>query len=427
MENSNSLGSVFGVSRKIPKTYVERSSVDDRFINDLTRYKHIVIHGSSKQGKTCLRKYHLNESDYEVIQCTRNTSKEDIYGTLLKFADIGISDVKTTKNEKGNKVKVTLGAEGAIPFVAKLKGGTDLETENRISSEKETRSFNLDITNPNDICKALKLANFNKYIVLEDFHYLPNGIQESLSYDLKAFHDNSDYIFIIIGVWLESNKLILFNGDLSGRINAITADDWSKKDLIKIISDGESLLNIKINNNAVEEIVKCCYGNVGLFQELVYRLCEEYKIWNTQEELKSIGTPIEVHAVLDLISREDAPRYINFIRSFCDETKKSELNITKWLMKYIVTRDKKKLSKVIHLDDVYHYLRKHHPYGFKITRGAITQIFSRVDKIQNKYKIQPIILEHSQRMLRVMDVNFMVFLSTHYSQEINEMLGEEST
>ena len=53
------LANVYGTSREIPETYTERIGIDDRFLNDITRDKHIVIHGSSKQGKTCLRRYHL--------------------------------------------------------------------------------------------------------------------------------------------------------------------------------------------------------------------------------------------------------------------------------------------------------------------------------------------------------------------------------
>jgi hypothetical protein len=52
----NKTADVFGVSRELPLTYVEREHVDDKLLDNLTRDKHIIIYGSSKQGKTCLRK-----------------------------------------------------------------------------------------------------------------------------------------------------------------------------------------------------------------------------------------------------------------------------------------------------------------------------------------------------------------------------------
>jgi hypothetical protein len=68
LENSHKLSSVFGTSRDVPETYITRDGIDDRFLNDITRDKHLVIHGSSKQGKTCLRKYHLSPEDFIVVQ-----------------------------------------------------------------------------------------------------------------------------------------------------------------------------------------------------------------------------------------------------------------------------------------------------------------------------------------------------------------------
>jgi hypothetical protein len=51
------LNEVFGVGVAVPKyTYVNRSGLDEKFKYLLSAERHIVIHGSSKQGKTILRK-----------------------------------------------------------------------------------------------------------------------------------------------------------------------------------------------------------------------------------------------------------------------------------------------------------------------------------------------------------------------------------
>ena len=68
------LNDVFGVGREIPLNYVERSSVDGAFIGSLGRDKHVVIYGSSKQGKTTLRKYCLRDNDYIVISCSNKVT-----------------------------------------------------------------------------------------------------------------------------------------------------------------------------------------------------------------------------------------------------------------------------------------------------------------------------------------------------------------
>lgn len=53
------MNEVFGVSRDLPLNYVERDKVDNKLFLALAQNHHIVIHGSSKQGKTCLRKWNI--------------------------------------------------------------------------------------------------------------------------------------------------------------------------------------------------------------------------------------------------------------------------------------------------------------------------------------------------------------------------------
>ena len=64
------LDDVFGVARDLPKNYVVRDSVDQQLVDALARDQHIVIYGSSKQGKTCLRKYNLQPHEYVIVTCS---------------------------------------------------------------------------------------------------------------------------------------------------------------------------------------------------------------------------------------------------------------------------------------------------------------------------------------------------------------------
>ena len=114
MAGVKKLTEVYGTSRAIPLTYTVREHVDHRFLNDLTRDKHIVVHGSSKQGKTCLRKHHLSDDDYVVVQCTRDAAKASFYEMILKTAGIH-SSVTEEKTVKGSlKVNVKITGEGGI-------------------------------------------------------------------------------------------------------------------------------------------------------------------------------------------------------------------------------------------------------------------------------------------------------------------------
>jgi hypothetical protein len=168
-------GDVFGIPRDLPLNYVSRKAVDNRFIESLTQDKHLVIYGSSKQGKTCLRKHCLEESDYITVHCSNKWSLAELHSNILKRAgyDIALSSKQTVGGRK--KVKATFGA--------KLFGvgiGTEGEKESNQSGETTTAELELDVEDVNDVIASLKKIKFDKFIVLEDFHYLPTLVGTSL-------------------------------------------------------------------------------------------------------------------------------------------------------------------------------------------------------------------------------------------------------
>ncbi|MGD1080328.1 MAG: hypothetical protein ABR881_18560 [Candidatus Sulfotelmatobacter sp.] len=197
---------VYGISRDVPLNYTTRPNVDEKFINNLTREKHIVVYGSSKQGKTCLRKHCLSESDYIHVQCSNKWTLEEIHANVLKRAGFKVeqSEKKTTSGK--NKIVASIGA--TIFGIGSTVGG---EKEASTTEEKTTTALELDPSDVNDVIAALESIKFNKYIVLEDFHYLPLETQKDFAVALKAFHEASKLCFIVIGVWLEENRLLVLD------------------------------------------------------------------------------------------------------------------------------------------------------------------------------------------------------------------------
>ena len=84
--------------------------MDEKFVDNLTRERHIVVYGSSKQGKTCLRKHCLKESDYIHVQCSNQWTLADIHANVLKRAGFKVeqSEKKTTSGK--NKIVASIGA-----------------------------------------------------------------------------------------------------------------------------------------------------------------------------------------------------------------------------------------------------------------------------------------------------------------------------
>jgi hypothetical protein len=172
---------VFGIVRDVPLNYVARDAVDQKFIDDLSLDKHIVIYGSSKQGKTCLRKHSLFDDDYIVVQCSNRWGLADILTNVLKSAGFEVTQSETKAASGRNKIMASV--------AAKLWGtGLDAgaETESTNTTETTTAPLELDPADVNDIITALRTTGFSKYIVIEDFHYLSVETQKDFAVALKG-------------------------------------------------------------------------------------------------------------------------------------------------------------------------------------------------------------------------------------------------
>jgi AAA+ ATPase superfamily predicted ATPase len=112
--------SVYGISRELPLNYVERKEVDQKLVDNLTKDKHIVIYGSSKQGKTSLRKHCLSQDDYILIQCSNRWGLIDIHSAILK----GVGYQITQSVKKPLLVQISLRHlwKQALLFLMWLKG-----------------------------------------------------------------------------------------------------------------------------------------------------------------------------------------------------------------------------------------------------------------------------------------------------------------
>lgn len=425
MEKINKLSDVFGNSRNIPLTYQTRVEVDDRFVNDLTREKHVVLHGGSKQGKTCLRKHHLDERETIVIQCTRDTTKAGLYEMILKKAEIEyeVTNSKTTKGS--NKVAVKVSGKGKIPFIAESGGEAGYEGLKESTDTKNYKNFEIDIEDPNDIVRVLLEDGFKKYIVIEDFHYLSEELQMLFAFDLKVFHETSPYVFIIIGVWMESDRLTVYNGDLTGRITNINVDVWSGDNLKQVIDNGKPLLNINFPIEVENLIVNLSQDNVGLLQEICYRLCEKYEIWQTQKDNKIIGTESDVKELAKKIADDQSSRYRNFIIKFSEGLSVTELEMYKWIIYAVLNSSSDDLRKGVSAAKLFNIIKPKHPKKDTLQLNNLNQALERVQTVQAKHKLQPLILDFSNGDLFVVDANFLVYISTQEKDELLKLLNIE--
>lgn len=396
---------VFGISRDLPLNYVTRQDVDVSLIESLTRDKHLVIYGSSKQGKTSLRKHCLQENDYIVVQCSNKWSLAELHAAILKQA--GYEVIQST-------TRTVTGKNRILAKLAATVWGSGMEVEGEKEDERSSsvtkQSLELDPEDVNDIIRALN--GFKKILVLEDFHYLSIDTQKDFSVALKAFHEKSDLCFMIVGVWLEEGRLTVYNGDLTGRVVAINADTWKKEELEEVISTGEDLLNIKFDNNFKIDLLGECFESVYFVQEVCYKCCKFSGIHETQKNKQEIGGRRDAKAFIQEVVEEQKGRYVSFISQFSAGFQDTTLEMYKWLLLPILISDVEHLEEGLRLSEIRKILQANHPMKKDLNVGNITQALQSAASLQVKKDIKPIILDYDQTntKLNVVDRGFLIWL-----------------
>ena len=223
---------VYGVSNQMIATYIERKEVDYLFLEGLQRRKHIIIYGASKQGKTSLTNKHLSENDYVKVNCSTGTTIIDIYKSILRQLNIEILDTKEENNNIGGDANIGVKAKLKIPILGNFDTSGSISGKKSAGHRNTYRTVEYNLALAQDISELLISLEFSKRIILENFHYLQEDVQQQLAFDLRIFEDY-DILFIILGIWRERNRLSQYNGDLVDRVIEIPVEPWKADDLKK--------------------------------------------------------------------------------------------------------------------------------------------------------------------------------------------------
>lgn len=407
---------VFGIQRDLPLNYISREA-DKILLDSLDRSHHVVIYGSSKQGKTSLRKKNLSSDQYISIHCNNKWEIGQIHNNILKQAgyEITVSESQTTSGKA--MIKATFGWN--LFSKAEAETGAEVVKERSINQ----KSLDLDIEDVNDIITALDQIGFDKYIVLEDYHYLKPETQKDFSIALKAFHENSNFTFMIVGVWLEENRLIVLNGDLAGRVKSVNADKWNNAELRKLIEDGEILLNVSFDDKTKEILIKESLQNVYVVQEVCYLLCKDNKVDETVEGPQFLLDCSKIEDFIDQVVSQHSGRYNKFITSLVEGFQPTELEMYKWILYAIIIADEPDLDKGLRRSDINDIIKQKHPKGEDLNPGNLTQALTSIASLQVRNGITPIIIDYdsTSKKINIVDKGFIIWL---YNQDKEDILSE---
>jgi len=263
---------VFGIQVDPVLSYLERSGVDDLFQAAVESDHHIVIYGSSKQGKTSLRQKRIAPTQGMVVHCDPTMTTESIYSSILRQADIKIQTLESTDFTLSGKMSTKVGFKAILPWIGGVKTDAGVEAGAEQQTELTEEFVSFDFGEAQSVGEILKKISFSKFVILENFHYLKPEVQRKLAFDLKTFHEIK-IRFIITGIWWEANYLIVHNADLTDRLVEVPVEPWTEEDFRRVAQVGSDLLQLTIAPNILEDFIQNSFGNIGMFQEFLKEFC----------------------------------------------------------------------------------------------------------------------------------------------------------
>ena len=413
---------VFGVKKEMVLSYIERDSVDNKFRDALDDDKHIIVYGASKQGKSALINKHLDVKKRISINCSTQMSTRDIYSSLLRQVGVQFESSKEATKEHGGEIGFKTVFKAFLPFVAQadaeIAGKINEKTGEKVVSK--AIEFNLEIAQ--DITELLRKVNFNKWILIDNFHYLREDTQKTFSIDLRVFQD-AGLKFIILGIWREKNRLLQFNRDLLDRIYEIPVEPWKDSDFDSVIKKGTEILKIEFSSDILKRIKEISFGNIGIVQELCKETCYSADISNKQCEIQLINKLEFVNNAIKTKLEDYSSSHIKSLDCIASSSiQAGGLYMPYHLIKIIIMEDIETLKNDIYRSDFQTLFKNVHYRPNDVRPSDITYLLNNLSELQLKNQISPPLFDYDRvgRKLRIIDSTLMFFLKFKDKDELLE-------
>lgn len=412
------LKDVFGVSNKRVQSYLERLAVDGFFVKALHSDKHIIVYGSSKQGKTSLVDKHLPYQSNVLVSCTPKFEPTDIYKSILRGEKIEVESASETSAGTASKLTVSTKFKAILPFLGSGEAGVGGETGANSSKKTHHAPIEVNLALPQDVTALLRQVGFNKFIILENFHYLSLDAQKTLAFDLRSFQELG-IRFVILGVWREKNRLTQFNGDLQDRIIEVPVEPWSAQEFREVIGIGSEKLNISIDKGIQEKIIESAFDSIGVVQELVKEVCSRAGIEEKQHDVKQITDPALLGAAVNKKTDDYSARHLRALEDIAEGRKSkraTEDSIPLYLPYYTVKAwlnfPFDQVVKGIRREQLEEQIKKDHHRAKDVRPSDMSNLLHNFAELQSEKGIVPPIFDYDQntRMMRVVDSTFYFFL-----------------
>lgn len=252
------------------KTYVQRVGAGlEQALKDAldTPGQVVSLVGPSKSGKTVLVERVVGRDELIPVTGAGVSSVEDIWDRVLDW--MGVPSTSSKGSCTSGTVGGEVGAIGSASFLGLAKAEGEARGQASASHSRDN-SQGFERAGLEQVAK--EIANSDYVVLLDDFHYMPRGVQAEAAKSLKEAVRRGVKV-CTASVVHRGDDLVRANPELRGRVRAIDLRYWAREDLAKIASAGFSELNLDVNEQAVQRVVAEAAGSPQLMQLLCLHSC----------------------------------------------------------------------------------------------------------------------------------------------------------
>lgn len=267
-------------------TYVERTAkrYENRLRDALETPGQVVsLSGPSKSGKTVLVERVVGRETLIPITGAGIQHPDDVWDRVLDWMDVPSESSRTNTFETGVAVGGEAKGEIKVPLVAKGEVGVkgEVQASGSTAGTKVRRRRGM-------VQVIAEIGGSDFTLLIDDFHYMPRGIQEEVAKQLKdAVRQNVK--IIIASVSHRSDDVVRANPELRGRVTTVDLEYWESKELRAIATRGFGVLSTEVPQEFCNRLVSESAGSPQLMQAICLNTCFELNIREKQADAAAIS------------------------------------------------------------------------------------------------------------------------------------------